>query len=126
MKARYLNNCPKIHTVPLETIHFDQKSAYIEFDDVDEIRWIMHIKTILAWRCTGWDFFDVGKMINDVEKNDEKFARYPIIFEESSWLEDLKKIEEPDYSIEFQHILLILGDHILELMIGDNYKIEKM
>lgn len=128
MQAHYLSDMPEIHTVPLHKIYIDEDSTYIEFDDIDEIRWRVCIKTIHAWRITNTEYFDVVKVLNDILSSDGLLRRYPIVMENSVWIEELKNIKNSrerylDNSI---HLLFVLGEEIVEIIVGDNYEIIKV
>ena len=127
MKAHFLNKVPEIHTTPLHKILIDEDNSIVEFDDVSEQRWMVHFKTIQAWKITDVNCFDMVSLLNDDLLTEGRLRRYPITIEGSSWLTDLKKVlskknTQAKYLDKSMHLVFILGDDIVEVIAGDNFE----
>jgi hypothetical protein len=129
MKTKIVRYEPIINTTPLHQILIGESGPIIEFDDINEIRWRLKFKTIQAWRITHEQCFDRNIILVEEAFINGIYQKYLLEVENSSWLDKLKEIQEhqnpeESYMNKAHHYILLLGEHVVEVIAWDNYTLE--
>jgi len=136
VKVKIVTKQVDIHTVPLYKLKSNDNGLHVEFDDIYEERWRLSCFTVQGFRTTTIDCFDHGLLLVDEAKyydknGDRRYNTYILELEDSEWISELKKVLyeiDPDANFldKSHHLLLDLGDDVLEILTWDNYKLEKI
>lgn len=126
MEIKVLEPNVIVNDAPLEKIvcdntHFNE--LFIEFDDINEIRYEIEFVTYIAIKVVSWDCFE-GSILSSSDDG----MIYEIL--DSDWLSQLKTIYYKRHKHEHlmddaHHYLMILGDFVVEI-IARGYKFRKL
>ncbi len=126
MNIEIVTRVPEIHSTPLGKIFIDDGSSIVEFDDINEKRWRISFKTILGWRITAYDCFDLDRAFCEEAVEHGRNHRYILEIKNSDWIAELrqemqKRNQPAEIADKAHHYLMILGEEVVEVAAWDNY-----